>query len=62
MFDELLVVGMFSDVRFERFHASTVLPGFLLDLQRGVLGFNVIEDHVGAGLREEFDGRRTDSS
>src|SRR5258705_9234699 len=33
-----------------------------LDLQRGVLGFDVVENHVGAGLREEFDGCRADAA
>ena len=30
--------------------------------QRGVLGFDVVENHVGAGLCKEFDGRSADST
>ena len=60
--DKFLVVSMLPDIGFERFHASAVLGGFLLDLQRGVLGFDVVENHVGAGLREKFDGCRADSA
>src|SRR5260370_13123412 len=56
--DEFLIVDVLADVGFERFHASAVLAGFLLDLESGVLGFDVVEYHVGAGLREEFYGRR----
>src|SRR5712692_4765246 len=60
--DKFLIVGMLADVGFERFHASAVLASFLLDLKRGVLGFDVVENHVGAGLREEFDGGRADAA
>jgi hypothetical protein len=62
MLDELLVVGMLADVGLERFHARAVLAGFLLDLKSGVLGFDIVENHVGAGLREKFDGRRADAA
>jgi len=44
--------GVFANIGFERFDARAVLAGFLLDLQRRILGFDEIEDHVGAGLRE----------
>ncbi len=60
--DKFLVISMLADVGFERFHARAVLAGFLLDLQRGVLGFNVVENHVRAGLREKFDRCRADAA
>src|SRR5580700_2138089 len=47
---------MLADVGLERFHARAVLAGFLLDLCGGILGFDVVEDYIGAGLCEEFDG------
>jgi len=60
--DKFLIVSMLADIGFERFHARAVLACFLLDLQRGVLGFDVVENHVGTGLREEFDGCRADAA
>src|SRR5204862_8110621 len=62
MFDKLLVLGVLTHSGLESFHASAVLGGFLLDLQRGVLGFDVVENYVGASLCKEFDGRRADST
>jgi hypothetical protein len=60
--DQFLIVGVFADVGFECFDASAMLAGFLLDLERGVLGFDVIENHIRAGLREKFDGGRADAA
>jgi hypothetical protein len=62
MLDEAFVVGVLARVGFESFHARSVLAGFLLDLQRRVLGFDITKDHVGAGLREYFDGCRSDAA
>ena len=62
MLDKFLIVGMLADVGFERFHASAVLASFLLHLECGIFGFEVIENHVGASLREEFDGCRADAA
>jgi len=60
--DEFLIVSVFADIGFERFNPRAVLAGFLLDLQRGVLGFDVVENHIGASLREKFDGGRADAA
>ena len=59
--DELLIVSVLADVGFECFHSSAMLAGLLLDLKRGVFGFGVVENHVGACLREEFDSRCADA-
>jgi len=32
-----------ADIGFKRFHASAVLAGFLLDLERGVFAFDIVE-------------------
>src|SRR5260370_1772253 len=56
--DKLLIFGMLADVGFERFHTSAMLAGFLLDLERGVLGFDVAENNVGAGFRDDFTDSR----
>src|SRR5260370_26309628 len=53
--DKFLIVSMLADVGFERFHARAVLAGFLLDLERSVLGLNVVENHVVSGLCKEVD-------
>ncbi len=50
--DKFLIVGVLADIGFECFDASAVLAGLLLDLNCSVFGFDVIEDHVGASLRE----------
>jgi hypothetical protein len=62
MFDEFLIVRVLADIGFERLHASTVLCSFLLNLERGIFGLDVTENHVGARLREEFDGSRADAA
>ena len=62
MFDEFLIVRVLAHIGFERLHASTVLSSFLLDLERGIFGPDVTENHVGARLREEFDGSRADAA
>ncbi len=60
--NQFLVFGVLADISFECFHASAVLAGFLLDLKRGVFGFGVVKDDVGAGLREKFDGGGPDAA
>ena len=60
--DEFLIVGMPADVGLECLHARAVLAGFLFDQLSGVLGFVVVEDHIRAGLRKQFDGRRPDAA
>src|SRR5437899_2666932 len=62
MFDELLIVHVLAHIGFERLHASTVLSSFLLNLEGGILGLDVTENHVGARLSEEFDGSRADAA
>jgi len=52
--DKFLIIGVLADIGFERFHASAVLAGFLLDLKRGVLGFDIVEDDIGAGLAKSL--------
>jgi hypothetical protein len=39
-----------------------VLAGFLLDLKGGIFSFDIVEDYVGARLREKFDGGRADAA
>jgi hypothetical protein len=60
--DKFLIVGVLAYVGFEGFYARAVLAGFLLNLERGVFRFDVIENHVGAGLRKKFDGSRADAA
>ena len=62
MLDETLIVGVLAGVGFKRFDARAVLAGFLLDLERGVLGFEVTENHVGPGLCKHFDHRSSDAA
>ena len=50
--DQFLVVGVFADIGFERFHACSVASCFLFDLVGGLFRFVIIEDHVRTGLRK----------